>query len=355
MAIFISYSHSDRTFASRLATRLAKNNAHVWIDSWELNVGDSLIDRIQNAIQNAGALLVILSKASVESEWCKKELNAALVRELEEKRVIVLPVLKEECSIPMFLREKKYADFRGKFDAGFADLLSAVARVINTEQGRILSESATTDWAETWNYVDDAFHLEWELVESTSELAFTILTTISVTCNEAATGPYREYEKQGLDWIGRMIITDSLALLSNNQDLHVRFEDARPKIVKFALQDSHSDLAYYIVIRCRRMGEDNGKDQLVRVSKITYAKSGSMSETFRALLVRKKGRSSLRSLPIANQPGAPGLVSEIWVFAGTANEAVGRAPRVIQTHTTRTYIREAEHTSQNRDLGHPAT
>jgi hypothetical protein len=81
------------------------NSAHVWIDSWELNVGDSLIDRIQNAIQDASALLVIVSKASVESESCKKELNAALVRELEEKKVIVLPVLKEDCNVPEFRRD----------------------------------------------------------------------------------------------------------------------------------------------------------------------------------------------------------------------------------------------------------
>src|SRR6266849_3850548 len=85
MPIFISYSHADRVFINKLAAHLVKHNAHVWIDSWELNVGDSLIQRIQQAIQESSALLVVLSKASVKSEWCKKELSAGLVRELEEK------------------------------------------------------------------------------------------------------------------------------------------------------------------------------------------------------------------------------------------------------------------------------
>jgi hypothetical protein len=80
MAIFVSYSRVDADFVNVLATWLVKNNVNVWIDKWELNVGDSLINRIQNAIENAGALLVVLSKASVESEWCKKELNAGLER-----------------------------------------------------------------------------------------------------------------------------------------------------------------------------------------------------------------------------------------------------------------------------------
>src|SRR6185437_5602098 len=97
-------------------------------------------------------ILFILSKASVKSAWCKKELNAALIRELEEKKVIVLPVLKEACKVPPFLREKKYADFRSSFNAGFNDLLSAVARVSNPAQGRIRSGKAWVDWAETWGY-----------------------------------------------------------------------------------------------------------------------------------------------------------------------------------------------------------
>ena len=45
------------------------------------------IRKIESTIQGANTLLVVLSKASVESEWCKKELTADLVRELEAKSV----------------------------------------------------------------------------------------------------------------------------------------------------------------------------------------------------------------------------------------------------------------------------
>jgi hypothetical protein len=83
------------------------------MDRWELNIGDSLISRIQGALTEADAILIVLSRKSVSSEWCKKELNAGLIRELEEKRVVVLPCVVEECNIPLFLRDKLYADFRG--------------------------------------------------------------------------------------------------------------------------------------------------------------------------------------------------------------------------------------------------
>lgn len=59
------------------------------MDRWELSLGEPLIDKVQSAVEGASALRVVLSKASVESEWCKKELIAGLFRELDEKRVVV--------------------------------------------------------------------------------------------------------------------------------------------------------------------------------------------------------------------------------------------------------------------------
>ncbi len=112
MPVFISYSHKDEKIVNKLAAHLVKHNANVWVDTWELNVGDSIITNVQEAIDGSSALLVMLSKSSVESEWCKKELTAGLMKELEEKRVVVLPVLLEDCQVPIFLRDKMYADLR---------------------------------------------------------------------------------------------------------------------------------------------------------------------------------------------------------------------------------------------------
>ena len=84
MPLFISYPHEDKEFAEKLAVHLVRQKAHVWIDQWELKVGDSILEKIQSAIKTASALLVLLSKASVASEWCRRELSAGLMRELEE-------------------------------------------------------------------------------------------------------------------------------------------------------------------------------------------------------------------------------------------------------------------------------
>jgi len=65
MPIFISYSHTDGAFVDKLALKLVEHDAHVWVDTWELNVGDSILNRVREAIQASSALLILLSKASV--------------------------------------------------------------------------------------------------------------------------------------------------------------------------------------------------------------------------------------------------------------------------------------------------
>jgi TIR domain len=170
MPIFISYSHRDADFVNRLAAQLVKKKARVWVDRWELNVGDFLLDRIQSALQSASALIVVLSKASTESEWCKKELSAGLLRELEERRVVVLPILIEDCEIPIFLRGKLYADFRKNFDAGIATILEAVACVTSEAQGRIERPEWHIDWAVDWGFVEESVFLRITMVEQAKDL-----------------------------------------------------------------------------------------------------------------------------------------------------------------------------------------
>ena len=42
--------------------------------------------------------------------------------------------------------------------------------------------------------------------------------------------------------------------------------DQHPQITKAQLGDPGRNISYRVQIRCRRMGEDNGKDQLVHIS-----------------------------------------------------------------------------------------
>jgi hypothetical protein len=120
---FICYSHQDSPFVDRLVRDLSSKGIKPWLDKWEIKVGDSITDKINEGIRQNDYLIIVLSKTSVKSEWVKRELNAALMRELKKRAVVVLPLLLEDCDIPPLIADKKYADFRQSYEAGFAELL----------------------------------------------------------------------------------------------------------------------------------------------------------------------------------------------------------------------------------------
>ena len=263
MPIFVSYSHQNREFATRLAAQLVKHRARVWIDQWELHVGDSLIDRIQAAIEGASALIIVLSRAAVESEWCKKELSSGLLRELEEKRVVVLPVLMEDCDIPLFVRGKKYADFRTDFDGGLKDVLEAIARITSDTLGRIDEPEWHVDWSLDWGMLDDSFFILITMVEQAHDQPYSCLTQIRIIANERATTRYLAFAENDLDWVERGAIIEMLADGTHDKDLRVLLEDEKEKTVEVTMADRALGTVFQVLISARRLGEDTGRDILL--------------------------------------------------------------------------------------------
>ena len=266
MPIFISYSHQDKDFVDKLAANLVKHKAHVWVDRWELHIGDSIIDKVQEAIQESSAFIIVISKFSMESEWCKKELSSGLLKELEEKKVIVLPLLLEECEMPIFLRGKMYADFRHDFDEGFKKTLEAIARVTSDTQGRFDKQpDFHTDWSMDWGFTDNGLYvLRFTFVDHGKDVPYVVLTEISVLANETATARYKKHADNGQEWLGRYPIILILGeFAEENKNLQLVLEDSFPKIYEFGMQDSKLGLLYNVFVTSRWLGEETGRDVLI--------------------------------------------------------------------------------------------
>lgn len=267
MPVFISYSHENEDFVNKLAAHLVKAKANVWVDQWELHVGDSLIAKIQTAIQQASALIVVLSEASVASEWCKKELNAGLIRELEEKRVVVLPLLLEDCELPLFLRDKMYADFRTNFDKGLSQVLEATARVTSDTLGRIEEPEWHIDWAIDWFEINGRFCLRLTLVEQAEDKPYSVLSEISMIANEVSTFRYKQYAEAGLKNLGRQVLLEMLRGSEKFQDYQVLITDNFPQHREIEAYDAKTGAGLQIDISCRRLGEDTGRDIVLHLGK----------------------------------------------------------------------------------------
>lgn len=125
-SVFLSHTHNDKKFARKITADLRKHGHIVWIDEAEIEVGDSLVEKIREGIDRVDYIVAVISEKSINSEWVKKELDLATNREISEKRVIVLPLLLDDVELPGFLKGKLFADFRN--ESAYDDSLSLLLR-----------------------------------------------------------------------------------------------------------------------------------------------------------------------------------------------------------------------------------
>lgn len=110
--IFLSHTGVDKPFVRRLRKDLLAHGVpQVWLDEAEINIGDSLISKIEEGMKLSRYIAVVLSEKSIDAPWVKKELDVAMNREIASGEVVVLPLLYEPCELPEFLKGKLYADF----------------------------------------------------------------------------------------------------------------------------------------------------------------------------------------------------------------------------------------------------
>jgi len=119
--IFFSHSRDNAEFVLDLAQRLRTAGANVWLDQLDIKPGTRWDSSIEKALMSSNTLIVVLSKASVQSNNVMDEVSYALE---EGKRVV--PLLLEECEIPFRLRRLQYADFTRNHEVGFQSLVNVL-------------------------------------------------------------------------------------------------------------------------------------------------------------------------------------------------------------------------------------
>lgn len=124
--VFICHASENKSVAHELALFMEARGVEVWLDKWEIKVGDSIVEKINEGLGSASHLTILLSHAAVTKPWVTKELSAALMRQLSDRLIRVLPVRLDDCSIPPILADLRYADCRSNASFGFQEVLEAV-------------------------------------------------------------------------------------------------------------------------------------------------------------------------------------------------------------------------------------
>jgi uncharacterized protein YjbI with pentapeptide repeats len=135
---FISYSTKDLAFADRLHADLQNKGVRCWFAPHDLPIGAKTWDAIDEAICLRDKLLLILSKASIASEWVEDEVNKAYAEERSRKETVLFPIridnavistgepwavkLRDQRNIGDFRQWKKPAEYQKSLDLLLRDL-----------------------------------------------------------------------------------------------------------------------------------------------------------------------------------------------------------------------------------------
>lgn len=163
--VFISYAHSDFEFAENLKNRIEKAGFEVWMDEDKLRAGEDWRVEIDEAIKNCLALILILSPASLKSQYVIYEWSFAWG---SDKKVI--PVLYQSIEnekVHPRLDKRQYLNFsaRGlrqwdRLVEQLRDLESQVVfKISNTTRGEQLSEDGIPELLDDLRNPDENIRL----------------------------------------------------------------------------------------------------------------------------------------------------------------------------------------------------
>ncbi len=116
---FISYTREKdqfgivSTFRDRLLNelRLRKKSSEIFLDYTSIGAGTSFPQAIRDALASSNVLIVLLSPAWMESEWCRKELDQFVdIKTKAGKFPYVLPLLWVKTDFKEYPNDK-IADF----------------------------------------------------------------------------------------------------------------------------------------------------------------------------------------------------------------------------------------------------
>lgn len=102
--IFLSHNSKDKMLVEPIAIRLREvfGQDKVFYDSWSIQPGDGIIDKMNEGLENCSLFYFFVSKNSMESFMVKLEWQNAVMK-MSKGKAILIPVRIDDCILPFCL------------------------------------------------------------------------------------------------------------------------------------------------------------------------------------------------------------------------------------------------------------
>lgn len=127
--IFLSHTHADKPLIEPAAQRLASvfGPEKVFYDSWAIQPGDGIIDRLNAGLENCKFFFFFVSKKSLQSNMVKLEWQNALLKSTRGDTKII-PVRIDDVLMPAILAQTLYIDiFTQGLETGVRQMVDVIA------------------------------------------------------------------------------------------------------------------------------------------------------------------------------------------------------------------------------------
>lgn len=109
--IFLSHNYNDKPIVEQVALRLKNvyGQDNVFYDSWSIQPGDGIIDKMNEGLTNCKFFFFFISKNSLNSAMVKLEWQNALVK-AAQKAIKFIPIRLDKTELPFLLTQSLYID-----------------------------------------------------------------------------------------------------------------------------------------------------------------------------------------------------------------------------------------------------
>jgi len=127
LRVLISYRSTKQATAEALANRVSDEGIDPWFDKWEVQAGDSIPGKIEEAFRTSKACLLLWSADHSAGAWCTEEMHTAISKRVTEGYKII-PIRLDDVSLPDLLAHLRRVDLlsRDHFEDAVAQILESL-------------------------------------------------------------------------------------------------------------------------------------------------------------------------------------------------------------------------------------
>lgn len=123
--IYLSHNFKDKDIVEPIALKLREmfGEDSVFYDSWSIQPGEGIIDKMNEGLSACKVFFFFLSRNSIESYMVRLEWQNA-VYAMTQGKVKFVPVRLDDCSVPPIIAQNKYIDiYENGYDKGLLEII----------------------------------------------------------------------------------------------------------------------------------------------------------------------------------------------------------------------------------------